>query len=99
MVSPTARMAPTLTLADRQTAAVYGRSRATAAMGRLQLSGWLAWWAWLFVHLFFLIGLRNRLGVLCDWTYSYLTYQRGERLITAGRRLAEAPGAVAAAEG
>jgi len=50
------------------------------------------------VHLFFLIGFRNRFDVLFDWTCSYLTYQRGERLITAGRRISEAPGAVATAE-
>ena len=84
---------------DKGSMATIGRSRAIAEMGRLKLSGLLAWWAWLVVHLFFLIGFRNRLGVLCDWTYSYFTYQRGERLITAGCRLAKAPGAVAAAEG
>lgn len=83
---------------DKGSMATIGRSRAIAEMGRLKLSGFLAWWAWLFVHLFFLIGFRNRLGVLFDWTYSYLTYQRGERLITAERRISEAPGAVATAE-
>jgi len=83
---------------DKGSMATIGRSRAIAEMGRLKLSGLLAWWAWLVVHLFFLIGFRNRLGVLCDWTYSYFTYQRGERLITAGRRLAEAPDAVATTE-
>ena len=83
---------------DKGNMATIGRSRAIAEMGRLKLSGFLAWWAWLVVHLFFLIGFRNRLSVLFDWTYSYLTYQRGERLITAGRRTSEAPGAVAAAE-
>ena len=83
---------------DKGSMATIGRSRAIAERGRLKLSGLLAWWAWLVVHLFFLIGFRNRLGVLCDWTYSYLTCQRGERLITAERKLAEAPGTVAAAE-
>jgi len=83
---------------DKGSMATIGRSRAIAEMGRLKLSGFLAWWAWLLVHLFFLIGFRNRFDVLFDWTCSYLTYQRGERLITAGRRISEAPGAVATAE-
>jgi len=50
------------------------------------------------VHLFFLIGFRNRFDVLFDQLCSYLIHQRGERLITAGRRISEAPSAVAAAQ-
>jgi len=50
------------------------------------LSGFLAWMAWLVVHLFFLIGFRNRLVVLIDWAYSYFTYKRGVRLITGNRQ-------------
>jgi NADH dehydrogenase len=67
---------------DKGSMATIGRSRAIAEIGKLKLSGFLAWWAWLVVHLIFLIGFRNRLGVLFDWTYSYFTYQRGVRLIT-----------------
>jgi NADH dehydrogenase len=67
---------------DKGSMATIGRSKAIAEIGKLKLSGLLAWWAWLVVHLVFLIGFRNRLGVLFDWTYSYFTYQRGVRLIT-----------------
>jgi NADH dehydrogenase len=66
---------------DKGSMATIGRSRAIAEIGKLKLSGFFAWWAWLVVHLVFLIGFRNRLGVLFDWTYSYFTYQRGVRLI------------------
>jgi NADH dehydrogenase len=48
----------------------------------LQVSGRLAWWLWLGVHITYLIGFRNRLSVLLQWAYAYLTYQRGARLIT-----------------
>jgi len=50
--------------------------------GRLHLSGFLAWLAWLGIHIFFLIGFRNRLAVMFGWAYSYLTWRRGARLIT-----------------
>ena len=53
-----------------------------AKIGRLEFNGWLAWVAWLFVHLIFLIGFRNRLAVLLQWTYSYLAYKRGARIVT-----------------
>ena len=83
---------------DKGSMATIGRSRAIAEIGKLKLSGFLAWWAWLFVHIFFLIGFRSRIGVLFDWTYSYFTYQRGVRLIT-GRRLSMgSPGAAKDAE-
>jgi NADH:ubiquinone reductase (H+-translocating) len=67
---------------DRGTMATIGRSAAVAWIGRLQFSGWFAWLAWLFVHLIFLIGFRNKLAVLLQWTYSYFTYKRGARIIT-----------------
>ena len=70
---------------DKGTMATIGRSRAVAEIGRLRLGGFIAWMAWLTVHLFYLIDFRNRLLVLIDWAWSYFTYQRGSRLIT-GRR-------------
>ncbi len=74
--------------------ATIGRSAAVAQMGRLEFSGWPAWAAWLCVHLLFLIGFRNKLAVLLQWTYSYFTYKRGARIITG---LAESAGARTAA--
>ncbi|PYM13741.1 MAG: FAD-dependent oxidoreductase [Verrucomicrobia bacterium] len=67
---------------DKGTMATIGRSAAVAKIGRLEFNGWLAWVAWLFVHLIFLIGFRNRLAVLLQWTYSYLAYKRGARIVT-----------------
>lgn len=61
--------------------ATIGRRAAVAHLGRLQLSGMPAWWFWLLVHIFFLIGFRNRLMVLTDWAWSYWTYQRSARII------------------
>ncbi len=67
---------------DRGTMATIGRSAAVAWIGRLHFSGLFAWLAWLFVHLIFLIGFRNKLAVLLQWTYSYFAYKRGARIIT-----------------
>jgi len=75
---------------DKGSMATIGRNAAIAQMGRLHLSGWLAWMAWLVVHLFFLIGFRNRAAALFNWAWMYFTYQRGARLIT-GRRLSLRP--------
>ncbi len=66
---------------DRGSMATLGRKAAVAVLGRLRLSGLPAWLAWLFVHIFFLIGFRNRFVVLFEWAWSYLTYQRSARLI------------------
>jgi NADH dehydrogenase len=76
---------------DKGTMATIGRSAAVAQIGRVELSGWLAWVAWLFIHLLFLIGFRNKAAVLLDWTYSYFTYRRGSRIVTGldGSRRAE----------
>jgi hypothetical protein len=60
-------------------------------MGSLKLTGFLAWLAWLFVHIWYLIGFRNRLLVLFDWSWSYFTFRRGARLITGGRMEPGAP--------
>ena len=67
--------------------ATIGRSAAVAWVGKWQFSGFIAWVAWLFVHLIFLIGFRNRLIVLIQWAWSYLTYERGVRLITGNMTL------------
>jgi len=64
--------------------ATIGRYRAIADFGRLQVTGVLAWWFWLFVHIMYLAGFRNRASVLIEWAYSYFTYERGTRLITGG---------------
>ena len=66
--------------------ATIGRHRAIADFGRFQVTGSLAWWFWLFLHIMYLAGFRNRLSVLLEWGYSYLTYARGARLITDGGR-------------
>ena len=67
--------------------ATIGRHRAIADLGRLELTGSLAWWFWLFLHILYLAGFRNRLSVLVEWAYSYFTYERGARLIV--RRVAD----------
>jgi NADH dehydrogenase len=66
---------------DKGSMATIGRSRAVAVLGRLRLSGHVAWWFWLVVHLVMLIGFRNRLVVLVNWAWNYLTYDRGLRAI------------------
>ena len=66
--------------------AVIGRSRAIADFGKVQFSGRIAWLLWLFVHIMYLVGFRNRISVFVQWAYSYLTYQRGVRLITSTER-------------
>jgi len=62
--------------------ATIGRYKAVGVVAGRQLSGWLAWWTWLFVHIMYLAGFRNRLSVLLEWGYSFFTYDRGARLIT-----------------
>jgi NADH:ubiquinone reductase (H+-translocating) len=62
--------------------ATIGRYRAIADFGRLRVTGSLAWWFWLFLHIMYLAGFRNRVSVLVEWAYSYFTYERGARLIT-----------------
>lgn len=61
--------------------ATIGRSRAICEIFGLKLSGWFAWWVWLLVHIYRLSGFRNRLIVLIQWAWSYLTFSRGARLI------------------
>jgi NADH dehydrogenase len=67
---------------DKGTMAVIGRSEAVAEIAGLRFSGLLAWLLWCFVHIFYLIGFRNRIVVMLEWAWAYVTYQRGARLIT-----------------
>lgn len=66
---------------DKGQMATIGRSRAVLEMGRLHLSGFSAWIVWLFVHIYYLTTFRNRLLVVLQWAWSYLTFRRGARLI------------------
>lgn len=65
--------------------ATIGRRAAVVKLGRLELKGFVAWAFWSVAHIYFLIGFRNRLIVALDWLWSYLTYQRGARLIMGNR--------------
>ena len=67
---------------DKGQLAVIGRGRAVADIWKLHFGGFFAWLVWIFVHVFFLIGFRNRVLVLLQWAWSYVTYRRGARLIT-----------------
>ena len=67
---------------DKGTMATIGRHRAVADAGFLRFGGFIAWLAWLFIHLIFLVSFRNKLQVLISWAYAYVTYGRGARLIT-----------------
>jgi NADH dehydrogenase len=67
---------------DKGSMATIGRAKAVAVAGPLRLSGFPAWLVWVFVHIAYLIGFRNRFVVLFQWAWAYLTYQRGARLIT-----------------
>ena len=67
--------------ADFGSVATIGRNSAVAQLPHLQLSGFIAWWFWLLLHIFFLIGFRTRLIVLINWAWAYFTYGRGARII------------------
>lgn len=67
---------------DKGSLATIGRAAAVAEFGRIHISGFIAWLSWLFIHILFLIGFRNRLLVFIQWAWSYFTYERGARLIT-----------------
>ena len=69
--------------------ATIGRRAAVVKLGRLQLRGFIGWLFWSVVHIYFLIGLRNRFVVAFTWLWSYLTFQRGARLITEPERAAK----------
>jgi NADH:ubiquinone reductase (H+-translocating) len=76
---------------DKGSLATIGRAAAVGQIGKIHISGFIAWLAWLFVHVFFLIGFRNRLLVMIQWAWSYVTYERGARLITGDQTLPSWP--------
>jgi NADH dehydrogenase len=78
---------------DKGSLAVIGRGAGVAAFSKWRWSGRAAWWAWLLVHIYYLIGFRNRVLVLLQWAWAYLTWQRGARLITGGPKPEAPPGA------
>ena len=67
---------------DKGTMATIGRSKAIAKAAGMQFKGFVAWLMWLFLHVFFLIGFRNRMSVMASWFWAYLTRERSARLIT-----------------
>lgn len=68
---------------DKGSLAVIGRGRAVADFGRVKFTGSFAFFTWLFIHLLYLAGFRNRLSVALEWAYAYATYRPGARLLTA----------------
>ena len=69
------------TYADRGMLATIGRAKAVAELGALRFSGLIAWLLWCVVHIFFLIGIRNRFRVMSEWIWYYITFKPGARLI------------------
>ena len=67
---------------DKGQMATIGKNRAVLQYGNLRMTGYLAWLAWLFVHIFYLVGFKNRLAVMLQWAWSYIFSKRGARLIT-----------------
>ena len=76
---------------DKGTLATIGRAAAVADIRGWKISGFLAWVAWLGIHIFFLIGFRNRVLVMIEWAWAYVSWQRGARLITRGDAAAGRP--------
>jgi NADH dehydrogenase len=72
---------------DKGDLATIGRAAAVARIGGLKLSGFVAWMIWVVVHIMYLIGFRNRVLVMMQWGWAYLTYHRGIRLITGDRQV------------
>jgi NADH dehydrogenase len=70
---------------DYGSMATIGRGAAVAVIGRLRTAGFAAWLLWLFVHIFWLVGFRNRVAVMSEWAWAFVTLQRRVRLITGGR--------------
>ena len=75
-------MRPPFRYRDFGSLATIGRKNAVVQIGRLRLTGFVAWLLWSVAHIYFLIGFRNRLSVALNWAWNYLTFQRGARLIT-----------------
>jgi NADH:ubiquinone reductase (H+-translocating) len=93
------RTPPAFRYRDFGAMATIGRKRAVAQIGAFKVSGFVAWLLWSFAHIYFLIGFRNRLAVAMNWGWSYVTFQRGTRLITgiSGSRIEDVLPAVATA--
>ncbi len=83
---------------DKGQLATIGRVRAIAQLARVHLSGFVAWMTWLLVHIFYLIGFKNRIVVMVVWAWSYLTYRRGSRLIVSRRSIEDVERTAASAE-
>ena len=66
---------------DKGRMATIGRSRAVAEIASIRFAGRPAWWVWLFIHIYYLIGFRNRLLVMMQWAMAFVSFQRGARLI------------------
>ena len=75
------RPRPAFRYRDKGSLATIGRSAAVAQIGRFRFSGYLAWLAWLLVHIMTLVGFRNRVAVLLDWAFQWFTWQRGARVV------------------
>ena len=82
LASPGTAQRPAFTYFDKGTMATIGRSAAVAQVGPFRFTGYMAWLTWLFVHLVFLVGFRNKVAVLWQWAYAYFAYKRGSRIIT-----------------
>jgi NADH dehydrogenase len=76
------RPRPPFRYRDAGSLATIGRMAAVAQFGKLQMSGLPAWIVWLLVHIYFLIGFRNRLAVMLDWAWAYWTHQRQARIVS-----------------
>jgi NADH dehydrogenase len=76
---------------DKGSLATIGRAAAIAQFGKIHISGFIAWLSWLFIHIMFLIGFRNRIVVILQWAWSYLTYERAAWLITGATRVVAVP--------
>ncbi|MDQ2867590.1 MAG: NAD(P)/FAD-dependent oxidoreductase [Verrucomicrobiota bacterium] len=76
---------------DKGSMATIGRNKAVAALGCVHLSGLPAWLMWLFVHILFLVGFRNRVAVFMQWAWAYFTFNKGARLITRNFRAESRP--------
>ena len=99
MARPRGETVPPFRYRDFGSLATIGRKRAIVQVGKLKLSGLVAWLIWSVAHIYFLIGFRNRLVVAMNWAWSYVTFQRGTRLITglSGSRVEDMPMAESAA--
>ena len=92
------RTAPLFRYRHLGSMATIGRKVAVADFGGIRVTGRIAWLLWGVVHVFYLIGFRNRLAVLLDWLWLYVTFQRGQRLITGPSETVEASGVRSGAE-